>query len=105
MAPLSVRGAVTAGMNFAIVLGQLIGFGVQRQTALFNDSRQYKILFATQWGYVAVGLLILPFLPEYVTNTIASGFLADAGLQVPLLAHGPRQDREGTSQYRKAASS
>ena len=64
MAPLSVRGAVTAGINFAIVLGQLIGFGVERQASFYTDARQYKVLFATQWGYVVVGLLILPFLPE-----------------------------------------
>jgi MFS family permease len=70
MAPLSIRGAVTAGMNFAIVLGQLTGFGVQRQTSFYNDSRQYKVLFATQWGYVTVGLLILPFLPEYVLERL-----------------------------------
>jgi MFS family permease len=64
LAPLSVRGAVTAGMNFTIMLGQLIGLGVQRQTAFYNDSRQYKVLFATQWGYVAVGVPMLLFLPE-----------------------------------------
>jgi MFS family permease len=43
MAPISIRGAVTAGMNFAVVLGQLIGYGVQRQSSLYNDSRQYKV--------------------------------------------------------------
>ncbi|KAF1959490.1 general substrate transporter [Byssothecium circinans] len=64
MAPLSIRGAVKAGVNFAIVLGQLIGYGVQRQSAFYDDSRQYKVLFATQWGYVIIGLAILPFLPE-----------------------------------------
>ncbi len=32
--PLSLRGALAAGMNFAIVLGQLIGYGVLRQVTL-----------------------------------------------------------------------
>lgn len=64
MAPISVRGAITAGMNFAIVLGQLIGFGVQREASKYVGKMSYRVLFATQWGYVAVGLAILPFFPE-----------------------------------------
>lgn len=66
MAPLVIRGAITAGMNFATVLGQLIGYGVMRQASFYPDERQYKVLFATQWGFAAVGLLLLPFYPEYV---------------------------------------
>ena len=65
MAPLSIRGAITAGMNFAIVLGQLIGYGVMRESSMKPDSRQYKTLFAAQWGFAAVGVIILPFFPEY----------------------------------------
>lgn len=64
MAPLNIRGAITAGMNFAIVTGQLIGYGVMRQASFYTDSRQYKVLFATQWGFVVAGLLFLPFFPE-----------------------------------------
>jgi MFS family permease len=64
MAPLSIRGAVTAGMNFAIVLGQLIGYGVQREASFYTGKATYRVLFATQWGYVALGLAILPWLPE-----------------------------------------
>lgn len=64
LAPLAIRGAITAGMNFAIVLGQLIGFGVMREAAFYTGKMTYRILFATQWGYVAVGLAVLPFFPE-----------------------------------------
>ena len=64
MAPLNIRGAITAGMNFAIVLGQLIGYGVMRQASFYQSAMSYKVLFATQWGYVALGLVILPFFPE-----------------------------------------
>ncbi|CAI6340140.1 unnamed protein product [Periconia digitata] len=94
MAPLSIRGAVTAGINFAIVLGQLIGYGVQRQTASFNDSRQYKILFATQWGYVVVGLLILPFLPESPYWLVAHGKHEQARATISKL-HAPDYDVDG----------
>lgn len=64
MAPLVIRGAITAGMNFAIVLGQLLGYGVMRQCSFYPDARQYKVLFATQWGFAAFAFLCLPFFPE-----------------------------------------
>lgn len=64
MAPLPIRGAITAGMNFAIVLGQLIGYGVMRQASFYTGSMTYKVLFATQWGFAVTGLLILPWYPE-----------------------------------------
>jgi MFS family permease len=51
IAPLAIRGALTAGMNFSIVLGQLIGFGVMRETTLgqYTGPMSYRILFAVQW--------------------------------------------------------
>lgn len=64
MAPLAIRGAVSAGMNFAIVLGQCVAYGVMRETAYHTGSQQYKILFMTQWGFCIIGLAILPFFPE-----------------------------------------
>lgn len=66
IAPLAIRGALTSGMNFSIVLGQLIGFGVMRQTTLgqYTGPMSYRILFAVQWGFAAVGLAFLPFFPE-----------------------------------------
>lgn len=64
VAPLSIRGAITAGMNFAIVLGQLIGYGVMRQASFYTGSLTYTILFSTQWGFAAIGLAVLPFFPE-----------------------------------------
>ncbi|KAF1848237.1 general substrate transporter [Cucurbitaria berberidis CBS 394.84] len=73
MAPLSIRGAITAGMNFAIVLGQLIGYGVLREANKYTGKASYRVLFATQWGYVAVGLAILPFFPESPYWLVAKG--------------------------------
>uniref|UniRef100_A0A8H7NHZ6 Major facilitator superfamily (MFS) profile domain-containing protein n=1 Tax=Bionectria ochroleuca TaxID=29856 RepID=A0A8H7NHZ6_BIOOC len=73
MAPLAIRGSISAGMNFAIVLGQLIGYGVMRQASFYGDSRAYKVLFATQWGFAAVGIAILPFFPESPYWLVASG--------------------------------
>jgi MFS family permease len=64
MAPLVVRGAITAGMNFAICFGQLLGYAVMRQASFYPDARQYRVLFATQWGFAAVALIFLPLFPE-----------------------------------------
>ncbi|KAH7176804.1 general substrate transporter [Dactylonectria macrodidyma] len=44
MAPLVVRGAITAGMNFAIVLGNLLGYGVMREAGTYSGKATYRIL-------------------------------------------------------------
>lgn len=79
MAPLPIRGAITAGMNFAIVLGQLIGYGVMRQASFYTGALTYKVLFATQWGFAVVGLAILPWfcrvclsIPAYLQKNSSS---------------------------------
>ena len=64
MSPLAIRGAVTGGMNLAIVLGNTIGYGVLREANKYDGKMVYRLLFAVQWGFVAVCLAILPFLPE-----------------------------------------
>ncbi|KAL3483540.1 general substrate transporter [Aspergillus germanicus] len=64
VAPLAVRGAVTAGMNLAIVLGNLLGYGVMREAGFYTGKATYRIMFAVQWGFIGVGILILPLLPE-----------------------------------------
>lgn len=64
VAPLAMRGIMTAGMNWCIVLGQVIGYGVMRQTASLPNANSYRILFAMQWGFAAVAVAILPFVPE-----------------------------------------
>lgn len=64
MSPLAVRGAVTGGMNLAIVLGNTIGYGVLREAANYKGNMSYRVLFAVQWGFIGVGLAALPFLPE-----------------------------------------
>ncbi|KAM0335576.1 hypothetical protein ACHAQA_000624 [Verticillium albo-atrum] len=64
MSPLAIRGAITGGMNLAIVLGNTIGYGVLREAGTYSGKATYRILFAVQWGFVGVSLAILPFLPE-----------------------------------------
>ncbi|KAG0651218.1 Maltose transport MAL11 [Hyphodiscus hymeniophilus] len=80
IAPLAIRGALTSGMNFSIVLGQLIGFGVMRQTTLgqYTGPLSYRILFSVQWGFAAVGLACLPFFPESPYWLVAHGKMEQA---------------------------
>src|ERR1700729_3275551 len=78
IAPLALRGMVTGAVNFAIVLGQLLGYGVMRQTQNIQSSRSYQIRFAVQWGFAAVALIILPFFPESPYLLVAKGQIEKA---------------------------
>ncbi|KAI5200240.1 MFS hexose transporter [Aureobasidium subglaciale] len=73
LAPLALRGCVTAAVNFSIVLGQFFCYCALRQTQTIAGPNSYKILFAVQWGFAAVGLVILPFFPESPYFLISKG--------------------------------
>ncbi|KAH8900772.1 general substrate transporter [Thozetella sp. PMI_491] len=94
MAPLVVRGAITAGMNLAIVLGNLLGYIVLRQASFYTGKDTYRILFATQWGFVGVALAILPFFPESPYWLVAHG-KEDRARQTIAKLHGPDYDVDG----------
>lgn len=94
IAPLALRGMVTGAVNFAIVLGQLLGYGVMRQTQNIQSSRSYQILFAVQWGFAAVALIILPFFPESPYFLVAKGQIEKARKNIIRL-HGQEFDTDG----------
>jgi hypothetical protein len=73
MAPLVVRGGVAAGTNLALSLGQVLVYAVLRETNGYTDRRAYRILFASQWGFVAVGIIFLPFFIESPYWLVAHG--------------------------------
>lgn len=64
MVPLALRGTTTAAINFSLVLGQLIAYGVLRQTSSMEGALSYRIMYAVQWGFVAVCIVFLPFFKE-----------------------------------------
>ena len=64
VAPPALRGSMVAAVNFSIVIGQLLGYGVMRETQRAEGQNSYKIMYATQWGFAAVGLLLIPFVPD-----------------------------------------
>lgn len=78
VAPENLRGIMVAAVNFSIVIGQLLGYGVMRQTQTIDGPNSYRILFAVQWGFAAVGILLLYFIPESPTRLAARGKLDSA---------------------------
>jgi hypothetical protein len=94
VAPLALRGILTGAMNWSIVLGQVIGYGVLRQTETIPTNMSYRILFAVQWGFAAVAVVILPFLPESPYFYVAKNDLAAAKQNARRL-RGPDYDVDG----------
>ncbi|CAG9976109.1 unnamed protein product [Clonostachys byssicola] len=94
MSPLAVRGAITGGMNLAIVLGNTIGYGVLREAGHYMGKATYRILFAVQWGFVGVCLAILPFLPESPYWFITHG-QEDKARAILDKLHSPSYDVDG----------
>jgi hypothetical protein len=81
-------------MNFSIVLGQLIGYGIVRETNTYGDQRAYKILFASEWAFAAIALLFLPWLPESPYWMKAHGRDEKARATIRKL-YGPLYDVDG----------
>ncbi|KAL2811271.1 general substrate transporter [Aspergillus granulosus] len=73
VAPQDLRGAMVAAVNFSIVVGQVLAYGVMRQSQSIDGPLAYRTLFAVQWGFAAVGLLLVYFVPESPTRLAARG--------------------------------
>ncbi|KAJ0418877.1 general substrate transporter [Aspergillus carlsbadensis] len=70
---------MVACVNFSIVIGQLLVYGVMRETqGIPEGPDSYRILFGVQWGFAAAGLLGLFFVPESPTRLIARGKVESA---------------------------
>jgi MFS family permease len=78
IAPLPLRGATTAAVNWSIVLGQCLAYVVIRQTQGLVNANAYRILFAVQWIFAAIGLGVLFFFPESPYFLVAKGRIEKA---------------------------
>ncbi|KAF4622767.1 hypothetical protein G7Y89_g14257 [Cudoniella acicularis] len=87
LAPLALRGAVTAAVNFSIVLGQCLAYVVMRQTQHLEGVNSYRILFAVQWVFAGVGIIILWWFPESPYLLVAQGKMPKAKKNIGRL-HG-----------------
>lgn len=73
VAPPALRGAMIAAVNFSIVIGQLLGYGVMRETQAMDSALSYRIMYAVQWGFAGVGIALLPFVPESPMRLVMRG--------------------------------
>ncbi|KAH8655853.1 putative sugar transporter [Xylariales sp. PMI_506] len=64
VAPPKLRGMMIAAVNWSQVVGQLLAYGVMENTQLLTTNMSYRTMFAVQWGFAAVGIIGLPFVPE-----------------------------------------
>ena len=94
IAPFALRGAVTAAVNWSIVLGQCLAYVVMRQTQYSENANSYRILFAVQWIFAGIALIILPFFPESPYHLVAQGRMEKAKINARRL-HKPNFDTEG----------
>lgn len=62
LAPIKLRGIVTAGVNFAIVIGQLLSNAVIKGFGSRTDRWAYRGPFAVQWLFVRESRQYLPAL-------------------------------------------
>lgn len=94
IAPFALRGAVTAAVNWSIVFGQCLAYVVARQTQYAANASSYRTLFAVQWPFAVVALMVLPWFPESPYFLIEQGKEEKARVNVGRL-FGKDIDGEG----------
>ncbi|KIW75231.1 hypothetical protein Z517_12005 [Fonsecaea pedrosoi CBS 271.37] len=78
VAPVVLRGIITGGINFAIVIGQLLSNAVIKGFGDRPDRWAFRGPFAIQWLFVAILLVGLPFAPESPWYYVRRGRIDDA---------------------------
>jgi sugar porter (SP) family MFS transporter len=64
LAPVSLRGIATAGVNLGIAMGQLLSNAIVKAFGERQDRWAYAAPFATQLFFIAFLLVFFPFVPE-----------------------------------------
>jgi len=91
VAPMVLRGMITGGINFAIVIGQLLSNAVIRGFGDRDDRWAFRGPFAVQFLFVAILLVGLPFAPESPWHYVRRGRIEDARKSLQRL-HGASAD-------------
>jgi sugar porter (SP) family MFS transporter len=91
VAPVVLRGMITGGINFAIVIGQLLSNAVIKGFGDRDDRWAYRGPFAIQWLFVAILLIGIPFAPESPWHYVRRGRIEDARKTLERL-HGTQVD-------------
>ncbi|OGM39568.1 hypothetical protein ABOM_011784 [Aspergillus bombycis] len=64
IAPLALRGVMTALCAFAFTFGPLIGALIMNYTSSSDTRWAYRALFSSQYGFAGIATIIWPFMPE-----------------------------------------
>ena len=91
VAPVAIRGVVTAGINFAIVIGQLLSNAAIKGFGDRDDRWAFRGPFAIQFVFVAILLAGLPFAPESPWYFVRRNRI-DAARRTLQRLHGPSVD-------------
>ena len=101
LAPIALRGIVTAGVNFAIVIGQLLSNAVIKGFGDRTDRWAYGGPFAVQWLFVGKSRQQLAdVLPLNLSSNSLGRLALCSGISVVLRPQEP--DRQGVRMLDKA---
>lgn len=64
IAPLALRGILTAAAAIAFTIGPFIVALIVNSTGNATTRWAYRAVFVSQYGFTGVGLILLPFMPE-----------------------------------------
>ncbi|KAJ5625976.1 hypothetical protein N7510_002285 [Penicillium lagena] len=78
VSPVALRGMLTAFINMAWIIGQLVGQGVTKATSSRVDEWGYRIPFAIQWAWCVLLAIGIPFAPESPWYLVHKGRKAEA---------------------------
>lgn len=59
-----MRGAFTCGVGVSYGIGPLVALIIIRYTGQVDTAWAYRTVFCAQWGFAAVAILLVPFMPE-----------------------------------------
>ncbi|KAK7899976.1 hypothetical protein LTR67_003722 [Exophiala xenobiotica] len=91
VAPMVLRGMITGGINFAIVIGQLLSNAVIKGFGDRDDRWAFRGPFSVQFLFVAILLLGIWFAPESPWHYVRQGRIEDARRSLQRL-HGKETD-------------
>uniref|UniRef100_A0A060TJ03 ARAD1D51040p n=1 Tax=Blastobotrys adeninivorans TaxID=409370 RepID=A0A060TJ03_BLAAD len=106
IAPLALRGLATSVCNISYCIGPYICFFINYGISSGTTAWAYRALFCAQWGFAAVALLFLPFMPEspwtYVIKGDSKKALRSYQRLLPTLEDAQRQLQVAEITYAEA---
>jgi MFS family permease len=67
ISPQRLRGIMGAAGSLSFIIAQLVVAVIQKGVSDRDDRWAYRGIFVAQYGITAIGIVFLPFMPEYVT--------------------------------------